>query len=412
MTGADGMALVNAGLALPTCRPSGRGGRTAAAAYDEDVVTLGAMAVLDVLERASAQPTALLLATTSSPLAEGGVAQEIAELTGLAGPALHVAEHGGTVAAGLGVLPHAAGVLATVGGPVVVVAAEDRRDARERPLGAGAICLVLDHTGTAGRLRWVASSAELVRDQWRPWDERGIRDGDRALAGAGASPPRPDQPETVISAGPRSPRLDGAGVLGCAAPLTAGLLAAADANPDDVVRLVSRAGGVQHTVDLTVGRTTGVVGKRIQAVLDAGIDRPPPRAAGTAGFEPFTSGPRAWRERGQDLRLEAQRDRRTGETIFPAVPGSAGRELDQVLLSRTGRVLTMTTDRVYPYGGPVQMVVVELDDGGRFYGQAVPEAPPLEIDDPVHLVPRTLYTVDGLAQRYWKVAPATVEASG
>ncbi|NIU18130.1 MAG: hypothetical protein GWN79_03095, partial [Actinobacteria bacterium] len=43
--------------------------------------------------------------------------------------------------------------------------------------------------------------------------------------------------------------------------------------------------------------------------------------------------------------------------------------LEPITLSRTGVVLTFANDHVFPMGGPVTMAVVELDGGGRFYGQ-------------------------------------------
>lgn len=404
------IAILDLSLTLPGARPEGRAGRVAVAAHDEDVVTMGATATLELLGRhPGLRPQALLLASTSSPLADGGVVQEIAEIAGIAAAELHVAEHGGTVAAGVGVLTHAIGLIAMMGGPIVVVVADDRRDGKGRPLGAGALALLLDREGGIGRLRWLGSRAEVRRDQWRPWYEPGLRDGDRSLTATADDWARPTEPDAhpVLDCGPRTPRLDGAGLLGCAAPLTAAVHRARHATVGSSIRIIASAGGVSHAVDLVVGPAGAAAGKAVDDVLRAGLDQAAATAVATEEFAPYTSGPRAYRERGQDLRLEGQRDLTTNETLFPPLPIAAAAGTEPTRLGRRGVVLTMTTDRVYPHGGPIQMVVVDLIDGGRFFGQAVPECPPLQIDDAVVVVPRNLYTTAGLAQRYWKVAPAS-----
>ncbi len=88
--------IVEAEFVLPAARQRRGKNSVAAAAYDEDTVTLAAEAALAVTARAPAPPAALLLATVSAPLTEGGAAQLIAEIAGLSGARLHVQEHGGT----------------------------------------------------------------------------------------------------------------------------------------------------------------------------------------------------------------------------------------------------------------------------------------------------------------------------
>ena len=57
------------------------------------------------------------------------------------------------------------------------------------------------------------------------------------------------------------------------------------------------------------------------------------------------------------------------------------------------------------------MAVVELDGGGRFYGQVVPSAR-VAIGDRVRLVPRRLHDGGGAAQYFWKVARELMPISG
>jgi uncharacterized OB-fold protein len=51
------------------------------------------------------------------------------------------------------------------------------------------------------------------------------------------------------------------------------------------------------------------------------------------------------------------------------------------------------------------MAVVDLDGGGRFYGQVVPSAT-VEIGTRVRLVPRRLHDGGGAAQYFWKITRA------
>ena len=124
---------------------------------------------------------------------------------------------------------------------------------------------------------------------------------------------------------------------------------------------------------------------------------PPPPAQ--AGFDPYVSGPRAWRERGQDLRLEGVV--RDGRVLYPPPAGIEG---ERRPLARRGRVLTCTRDHVYPGADTLQMAVVALADGSRFYGQ-VAAGEEVEIGQEVRLVPRRLHSGGGLVQYFWKVSP-------
>jgi uncharacterized OB-fold protein len=57
---------------------------------------------------------------------------------------------------------------------------------------------------------------------------------------------------------------------------------------------------------------------------------------------------------------------------------------------------------VYPGADTVDMAVVGLTDGSRFYGQ-VTAGEEIEIDQEVRLVPRRLHEGGGVAQYFWKV---------
>jgi hypothetical protein len=109
-------------------------------------------------------------------------------------------------------------------------------------------------------------------------------------------------------------------------------------------------------------------------------------------FHPYSSGPRAWRDRGSDLRLEG---------LLPPsalASGGAGREHPK------GTVIAWTDDHVYPAAATTEMVAVEMNGGGRFFGQ-VAMGEHLQIDDRVQLVPRRLHQGGGVIQYFWKAKP-------
>ncbi len=123
---------------------------------------------------------------------------------------------------------------------------------------------------------------------------------------------------------------------------------------------------------------------------------------------PWTSGSELSREAADLLGLVGSQCIACRNVIFPAskVCEHCGAfDLNPISLNRTGTVITHSIDELY--GAPdttVQMVVVRLDHGGQFYGQAVQGLPTwLEINQPCQLALRRLHTGSGLPHYYWKV---------
>ena len=400
--------LLDACMALPSTRAPGRRGHIAAGHHDEDVVTLGVRASARLLSRTRVRPSALVLATVSSPFAEGGVAQVLAEALDLQGELL-VVEQSGTVVAGATALTVAAGLAAPGTDPVLVVAADTRRDARGRALGDAAVAALLTQDTHpdehVARVTDLGSRAELFRDRWRRDGEARLVDADRSLRrwspAANAARSTGDD-EDVVLVGPDGPRLDRVGVLGTPGFLVHGLVAA-DERPA-ATTVGASASGVTQVMRFEPGPRLPEVAASMRREAAGGIDRPWPSTDGAvAGFDPYASQPRSWRDRAQDLRLVGQRDPSSGEVLFPALPASASSGLEPVPLARTGTVHTFTRDHVYPHGGPISMAVVALDGGGRFYGQ-VTDGDEVAVGDRVHLELRRLHDGGGLPHYYWKVA--------
>lgn len=405
--------VVDAVLALPRNRMR-RGKLTVAAgAFDDDTITLAADAALELLDRTSAKPAALLLATVSAPLIEGGAVQLLAELTGLAGVGLHVQEHGGTTAAAGSALVSAAALVLAGITPVLVVAADTRRDATGTPYGDAAIAILVDTDGAVGRLVHAGSAAEAFPDRWRREDEDAVQVGDDSLLRFG---PAAAHSTALVGTGTtvklitvNAPAIERAGLIGCAA-LPAALLLDADATA--ATSLVVSAGGVTHALRFEPGPGLAAASSAARAVLAAGVDAAPKAVGPVAGFDPYSSTPRAWRDRHQDLRLEGVRCAECGQVLFPAPPScpvdGPDAKLEPWTLGRTGTVFTCTRDHLFPLGTPITMCIIELDGGGRFYGQTA-GGQTAAIGDRVRLVPRLLHEGGGRPQYFWKVQPVTAD---
>lgn len=411
-----------AAVALPADRVPAKRGRRCAARPDEDAVTLSADAALAVLEDGDA-PQALILAGTTPPYEEGGSAQVLAELLGLPDDVFAL-DLSASRRDGVAALRVAAGLLATGCDRVLVCAAHVRRADGDGESGDGAVALLLGADDGIVALTPGPSHAEELRDRWRLPGDVAPREADpsftepfgaarvarlvaeRAPVAAGASG---GAAPAVLVAGPSLRSAAGAeralggpgddvarrtGVLGAAHALLRVLTA------DGPAVVVAAAGGLADAVAVTPGEDAAGQLAHVRAAVAGGrdVDAPMP-APGQEGFAPYASAPRAWRERGQDLRLEGVVH--DGRLRYPPPAGVAG---EVRRLARTGTVLTWTRDHVYPGAEEVDMAVVELDDGCRFYGQAA-MGERLASGDRVRLVPRRLHAGGGIVQYFWKLAP-------
>src|SRR5262245_11844862 len=414
-------AVLDGVLQLPTRRvPAGRG-RRCAAGPDEDAITLAAEAVLALCARLPAQPAALVLAAGGAPYDEGGNVQAVAELTGLAGDRLAV-ELTQAPTDGLAALRLAHALCAAGAAPVMVVGAHRRRDGAGADEGDGAAALLVGSGPAAAALRAGPAAVEEVRDRWRLAGRREPMDGDPSFSvefGAAAPARRvaagadgevavclrdaraADRAERELG-GPGDPLVGRTGLLGAAHPLARAL-----AGLDRPLRVVAAAGGAAYAVDLEPGPLGAELAARARAAAAGGRDAEVPSLAPMAdGLSPYQSAPRAWRERGQDLRLEGRRCTACERVLYPppaACPACGAAELTAVRLGRTGRVMAMTRDHAYPAAEVTGMAVVEVDGGGRFYGQ-VAASEEVATGERVRLVPRRLHEGGGWVQYHWKVA--------
>jgi uncharacterized OB-fold protein len=133
---------------------------------------------------------------------------------------------------------------------------------------------------------------------------------------------------------------------------------------------------------------------------------------GESSYDAFSSLPLLWREEKQNLRLYATKCKRCGIIHFPRrrVCDKCGAkdEMGDFKLSRKGRVYTYTNDHVYLNPDPPEtLAVVDLEGGGRFFGQVVDVNPQdMRIGLEVELSFRKLHDGQDLPNYFWKARPA------
>lgn len=418
----------------------GRGPRRVAAA-DEDALALG-LAALDGLGEGT-PPEALLACVPGGGLSTRGLAAAAAATDAVPRdlPCLGVAWESGAAAGLLG----AASRLRRGSSVVLAVDCGETEGEVAAPVGDLAVALRLGQPEIADILSWM-DVTDLTFDHWV--DERGglhVADArfveHAVVSGAGrklldglrkdGDVPSDEPVRTVaVTAGgrpvPRVERNLSDGIPGEDLPPWAGAPGRMVAGALYLLLhelAAVEAGELVALLDLGYGGgamllRAGPQARQVAASLPlgSGTARPLSWYLHTRGLlpnqraEPTISPPELWRDMGGLLSLQGRHCPSCNLTMYPpgvVCEGCGERDTESVPLQRTGVVLTETVDQLFPSGGgaAVQMVAVELDGGGRFYGQAVEEAAPLGVGDRCRLVLRRLHRGGGLPHYFWKVMP-------
>ena len=133
---------------------------------------------------------------------------------------------------------------------------------------------------------------------------------------------------------------------------------------------------------------------------------------GESSYEAFSSLALLWREEKQNLKLYGVKCRKCRAIHFPRrrVCDKCGAkdEMEDFKLSRRGRIYTYTNDYVYLNPDPPEtLAVVDLDKGGRFFGQMTDVNPQdVRIGMEVKLSFRKLHDGQGLSNYFWKARPS------
>lgn len=304
--------------------------------------------------------------------------------------------------------------------------------------------VVLEDT-TATSLARLRPAAELLTDQWLPDrtdegpDALGRSGGDELLVTASTDQDRPWAEAAIIRGGTLE---------------WTSSFEWSDTHDNEAAARILRSNGITGAVaagaSLTASATLESAGVRSEPTPDgmsAGVGWVIARGSGSSillshhdvfwfgcckkgrgtalqhserkPFEPLASPPsictvptEAWlaREEERLLGLVAGRCVSCGGIEYPRPVTrcpSCGGEVREAILEPAGAVLISTVDYLYDSRRPTGMAVVDLDGGGRFYGQIADETPPdvLSPGTRVRLVPRVLYrSPRGSATYFWKVS--------
>ena len=131
--------------------------------------------------------------------------------------------------------------------------------------------------------------------------------------------------------------------------------------------------------------------------------------------EIFSSTILQWREQKQNLSLYGTKCLECSSIYYPMrriCPHCGSQDkYEEIKMSRKGKVYTFNRDRVFLCPEPsLIMAVIDLDDGGRFYGQMTDcDDDEIDIGLPVELVLRRFHDAKGFVNYFWKGRPFSGE---
>ena len=446
-------------------RPSGpphSDGQRAVANFDEDSLTLAAEASLRCLGQPERQrPDGLYFASTTAPDHERQAATVIAAAADLPRE-IRTADFAGSLRAGTSAL--LAALDAVKGGPAwsVLVAAADCRLAEpgqmaEALMGDGAAAFLVGEGEALATVEAAYSVAEEFPGTWRQSRNLYIQSDDEKFAStygyqrisleamrglldkAKVNPeqvskvvcPAPDLPSYTALAKAsgipllflQDPLLFSVGFTGVAAPLLLLATCLEKAEPGQLIVVLSYGCGADA---LLLSVTDDIEAHRLRARRSLiGHGRPLPSYQTYLKYrglvksqhsvwevEPFTSLTMMWRERKQNLGLYGVKCTKCGAVFFPArrvCPRCDTKDaFEPHKLSRRGRLVTFSKDRLYPGPEPLTvMAVVDLDGGGRLFTQMADSDPEtLRVGMEVELTLRMFHESKGYAHYFWKAKPS------
>lgn len=444
-------------------------GEKAVANYDEDALTMGVNASLECLDNYARlwdraltveELKGLFFASTTPPYREKAAASVLGSVLEVGRAAL-VADLTGSLRGGLTALAASQRLLAGADGSAkALVVASDLRlaepgSAEEQALGDGACALLLGRENLLAALEAHVVVNANFPHFWRRDDERYVRSGDsrfvedhgylklmdeaiRALlAEAGlaagevqrlvAYAPNPRLAQRLarrLGFDPERQLTDtlyrSVGDTG-SAQVFLGLVAALEqARPGDKIVAAAYGDGAEaalFTVTENIARVHRARGlaaylARRRLLVRYGRYLHFREVLGEGSRDPFSSLALLWREEKAALRLYGVRCRGCGAIHFPPrrVCDKCGKkeEMEDFRLGRCGRIYTFTNDYVYPNPDPPEtLVAVDLEGGGRFYGQMTDVNPEdVRIGLAVELSFRKLHDGQGLPNYFWKAVPA------
>lgn len=435
-------------------------GERSVANHDEDSLTMGVEAALNCLKGIDPKSVdGLIFASTTSPYLEKQASTLIATAVDL--PAeIFTADHLSSVRAGTAALKSAIDAVKSGSAKNILVTAADTRRGEpgsdsEQLFGDGAAAVMVGSTAVAASIEGVYSLSEEFMDTWRKQDDAFLQKGDAAFVQAYGyaritkncvegilkkyEMKISDISQFVLSAADsrsysrvvkslnlpagsfmEDPLLTVVGDTGTAAPLM--LLAAAleKAKPGERILLCSYGAGNSDAFIFQVTPEVERLRERPGVAGYLASKKPLTNYERFLKFQgalpedplaPYSSWALLWKEKKQNLQLYGTRCKKCGTFAYPrrrvCQKCNAKDDYQDARLPRTGKVYTFAKDHLYPsLDPPTVMVVVDMDGGGRFYGQLTDNDPAqVKIGMPVEMTFRRFHQGGGFYNYFWKLRP-------
>lgn len=438
-------------------------GSRAVANYDEDALTLAVAGIRNCLYGSDPAPLrGLYLASTSLPYDEG-ISAELAAYAARLNEGVYTAEFAGSIRASFNALKTACDAIAAQPSSSVLVAAGDMRisfpqSPEELSLGdAGAALVLGSGKDVLAEIIGISFAARPFLDTWKLKGDAYLKTGDgKFLHEAGYGPlaaqaasgllegrglKRSDITYTIINAPDMRAhktiaRAIGAGESaeetahlfnlvgwgGTAHPLLGLAHILEQASEGEYILAVTTGAGasamlLRTTEALTEyqkNQTRLTIRKQCASGLELDSYQRYLAFRGLVSREkisPYSAPPILWREVNANLRRQTGKCRNCGQIQWPparvCVSCGIKDEFEPVLLGDGGTIYTLARDHLVPSeDAPAVMASVELDGGGRFYGQVTDaRGKELAIGSRVTFCFRKLHEGGGYINYFWKLIP-------
>jgi 3-hydroxy-3-methylglutaryl CoA synthase len=432
-------------------------GEKAVANHDEDSLTLAVSAALGLV-RDAGPIDGVFFATTTSPYTEKQGAATIAAVLDLPG-VTRTLDFTDTLRASTSALLAGLDAIASGSARRVLVAAGDCRlgepeSAAEQSYGDAGAAILLGSDGVVAEVVATHSITDEFLGTWRTSEQefprsfpgafetkfgyaRVLAEVVKGVLAKAKVPPQELATVVLPTPNPRAPQglakalgLDAkkqlqesfwttVGDTGTAQPLLMLAAALERAKPGDHI-LVAGYGDGADALLLRVTAAPTAAARSVHQQIE--VKRTLPSYGRYARFrrlvrkETVTSDPSSavivFRDRKELLPLYGGRCPKCGTVQFPkhrvCIECSNPGGLEDVKLSRRGRLFTFTNDYLFDSPDPpVSHAVVDLDGGGRLYVQLTDCEPErVEIDMPLELTFRKVHEGGGFHNYFWKARPA------
>jgi 3-hydroxy-3-methylglutaryl CoA synthase len=401
----------------------------------------------------------LICASTTSPYLEKQASTLVATAVDLP-IEIFTADHLSSIRAGTAALKSAMDAVKGGSAMNILVAAVDSRRGEpgsdsEQLFGDGSAAVLVGSTGVAASCEGIYSLSEEFMDTWRKQDDVFLQKGDAAFVQAYGYArivkncvegilkkyemktsdisqfiiPAPDSRAysrvvKSLNLSPGSfvedPLLTTVGDTGAAAPLLLLVAALEKAKPSERLLLCSYGAG---NSDAFLFQVTPEIERLrdMRGVTACQASKKPltnyekflkfQSTLPNEPLVPYSSWALLWKEKKQNLQLYGTRCKRCGTFAYPrrriCQKCNAKDEYEDAKLPRRGKIYTFAKDHLFPNPDPpTVMAVVDMDGGGRFYGQLTDCDPgQVKIGMPVEFTFRRFHQGDGFYNYFWKLRP-------